>query len=66
MTEKILDLPAADEWVARQKGAGLKIGFTCGAFDILHAGHVSLLERARQLCGRLLVAVNSDYSGTEL
>jgi D-glycero-D-manno-heptose 1,7-bisphosphate phosphatase len=62
MTEKILDLPAADEWVARQKAAALKIGFTCGAFDILHAGHVSLLERARKLCGRLLVAVNSDYS----
>jgi D-glycero-D-manno-heptose 1,7-bisphosphate phosphatase len=62
MTEKILDLQAADEWVARQKAAGLKIGFTCGAFDILHAGHVSLLERASRLCDRLLVAVNSDFS----
>jgi rfaE bifunctional protein nucleotidyltransferase chain/domain len=62
MTEKILELPEADQWVARQKAGGLKFGFTCGAFDILHAGHVSLLERARSLCDRLLVAVNSDYS----
>lgn len=38
----------------------LKIGFTNGCFDILHAGHVWSLEFARQLCDRLIVAVNDD------
>ncbi len=59
---KILSLTAADAWIAKQRAEGLCIGFTCGAFDILHAGHVDLLERARALCDRLLVAVNSDDS----
>lgn len=36
--------------------------FTNGCFDILHAGHVDLLERARQLGDRLVVGVNSDAS----
>jgi rfaE bifunctional protein nucleotidyltransferase chain/domain len=46
------------EWRAQ----GLKIGFTCGAFDLLHAGHVDYLQTARTLCDRLIVAVNSDQS----
>ena len=41
---------------------GLKIGFTNGCFDILHTGHVSLLEQARNKCDRLVVALNSDLS----
>src|SRR5690606_521672 len=35
---------------------------TGGCFDILHAGHLQLLERARQLGDRLVVLVNSDAS----
>src|ERR1051325_929380 len=62
MQNKILSLAAADEWVTDQRRTGNRIGFTCGAFDILHAGHVNLLERARDRCDRLLVAVNSDQS----
>ncbi len=46
----------------KQRAEGLRIGFTCGAFDLLHAGHVDLLERAKGLCDRLLIAVNSDES----
>src|ERR1700758_831706 len=38
------------------------IGFTCGAFDLLHAGHVDYLEKAKALCDRLVVGVNSDDS----
>jgi rfaE bifunctional protein nucleotidyltransferase chain/domain len=38
------------------------IGFTSGAFDLLHAGHVDYLEKAGQLCDVLIVAVNSDLS----
>ena len=59
---KILTLEATDTWVAAQRASGLKIGFTCGAFDLLHAGHVQYLAQARQLCDRLLVAVNTDAS----
>jgi D-glycero-D-manno-heptose 1,7-bisphosphate phosphatase len=38
------------------------IGFTSGAFDLLHAGHVDFLEKAGQICDVLIVAVNSDAS----
>jgi rfaE bifunctional protein nucleotidyltransferase chain/domain len=48
--------------VAQWRAANLSIGFTCGAFDLLHAGHVDYLARARNLCDRLIVAVNSDDS----
>lgn len=41
---------------------GETIVFTNGCFDIIHAGHVSYLEEARQLGQRLVVAVNSDAS----
>lgn len=49
-------------WGDKQRAAGLRIGFTCGAFDLLHAGHVDYLEEARSLCDTLIVAVNSDAS----
>lgn len=47
---------------AEARLAGKKIGFTNGCFDILHAGHVLLLEAAAQECDLLIVAVNSDAS----
>lgn len=36
--------------------------FTNGCFDLIHPGHVSLLERARELGDRLVVGINSDES----
>ncbi len=36
--------------------------FTNGCFDVIHAGHVSLLERAAQLGDMLIVAMNDDHS----
>lgn len=36
--------------------------FTNGCFDIIHAGHIDLLERARALGSRLIVGINSDES----
>ncbi|MGO1616649.1 MAG: bifunctional D-glycero-beta-D-manno-heptose-7-phosphate kinase/D-glycero-beta-D-manno-heptose 1-phosphate adenylyltransferase HldE [Oceanisphaera sp.] len=45
---------------ARRQGE--KIVMTNGCFDILHAGHVSYLNHARQLGDRLVVAVNTDAS----
>ena len=44
------------------KSKGKKIGFTSGAFDILHAGHVDYLEQAKSQCDILIVGVNSDNS----
>jgi D-beta-D-heptose 7-phosphate kinase/D-beta-D-heptose 1-phosphate adenosyltransferase len=41
---------------------GQRLVFTNGCFDILHVGHLQVLERARQLGDVLIVAVNSDAS----
>lgn len=48
--------------VADARSHGERVVFTNGCFDIIHAGHVSYLEQARQLGDRLVVAVNSDDS----
>jgi D-beta-D-heptose 7-phosphate kinase / D-beta-D-heptose 1-phosphate adenosyltransferase len=50
----------AETLVRRWKSRGLKVGFTNGCFDIIHAGHVSLLSASRARCDRLLVALNTD------
>ncbi|MBV9759134.1 MAG: HAD-IIIA family hydrolase [Acidobacteriaceae bacterium] len=59
---KILSPEAVRDWVSAQRSLGKQIGFTCGAFDLLHAGHVEYLAEARRRCDALLVAVNSDTS----
>jgi len=46
------------EWAARNE----KVVFTNGCFDLLHAGHVKLLEDARKLGDHLIVGLNSDES----
>jgi D-beta-D-heptose 7-phosphate kinase/D-beta-D-heptose 1-phosphate adenosyltransferase len=48
--------------IARWRAQGLKVGFTNGCFDILHAGHVTYLNQARSRCDRLVVALNCDES----
>lgn len=35
-------------------------GITFGTYDLLHIGHIRILERARELCDRLVVGVSSD------
>ena len=59
---KILTNDQVDGWVDRLRSAGRKFGYTCGAFDLLHAGHVDYLARSRALGDALLIAVNSDWS----
>tara|TARA_Y100001973_G_C5137174_1_gene300954 strand:- start:31 stop:465 length:435 start_codon:yes stop_codon:yes gene_type:complete len=39
-----------------------KIGFTCGSFDLLHAGHILMLEEAKRQCDHLIVGLQSDPS----
>ena len=46
--------------VRRWKSRGLRVGFTNGVFDIVHAGHIALLAAARAQCDRLIVALNTD------
>lgn len=57
-------VPVSDmaERVKRWKARGLKVGFTNGCFDIVHAGHVGYLAEARARCDRLVVGLNSDSS----
>jgi len=48
--------------VRQWRSAGEKIILTNGCFDLLHVGHVRYLRAAKELGGRLIVAVNSDAS----
>jgi glycerol-3-phosphate cytidylyltransferase len=36
----------------------MKVGFTCGVFDLFHAGHVLMLKECREHCDYLIVALN--------
>ncbi len=48
--------------LAAARRAGQRIVFTNGCFDLLHAGHVRLLEQARACGDRLVLGLNSDRS----
>ena len=37
-----------------------KVGFTCGAFDLLHAGHIVMLKEAKENCDWLIVGLQTD------
>ena len=36
------------------------IGFTCGSFDLIHPGHIAMLEDAKAQCGYLIVGLHTD------
>lgn len=38
----------------------MKVGFTCGAFDLLHAGHVVMLKECKENCDYLIVGLQTD------
>ena len=58
----ILTLPQLADICRSHRDAGRRIVFTNGVFDLLHAGHASYLEQARELGDMLVVAINSDAS----
>ena len=59
---KIVSAPRAAALVHRLQAHGRAVVFTNGCFDLLHAGHVALLEAARNLGDFLVVGVNTDRS----
>ncbi len=59
---KVLSRPDVLALRERWRQAGERVVFTNGCFDLLHPGHVRLLESARSLGDRLIVAINSDAS----
>jgi D-beta-D-heptose 7-phosphate kinase/D-beta-D-heptose 1-phosphate adenosyltransferase len=63
---KTLPLSLALDQVARWRRNRLRVGFTNGCFDLLHPGHVSLLNQAKAACDRLIVGINSDPSVVRL
>lgn len=59
---KLVELPAASRMVANWRAKGEQVVFTNGCFDILHAGHVSYLAKAKAMGDRLVLGLNSDDS----
>jgi D-glycero-beta-D-manno-heptose 1-phosphate adenylyltransferase len=63
---KLLTVEALPAWRAAQRSAGRTVVVTNGCFDILHAGHVTYLQAARQQGDVLLVGLNGDASVRQL
>jgi len=63
---EILSRDKVVERVAALKRAGRRIVFTNGCFDLLHPGHIALLEKCRSMGDVLIVGMNSDRSVQEL
>jgi rfaE bifunctional protein nucleotidyltransferase chain/domain len=59
---KIVDRDELRRRVEAWRAAGDRITLANGCFDLLHVGHVRYLRAARQIGGRLVVAINSDDS----
>ena len=64
--DKVCSLDTLLTRVAAWRATGQKIVFTNGCFDLLHAGHVTYLEGARNLGDRLIVGLNTDRSVSAL
>jgi D-beta-D-heptose 7-phosphate kinase / D-beta-D-heptose 1-phosphate adenosyltransferase len=60
--EKILDLAHITTRVAEWRASGETIVFTNGCFDILHVGHITLLEQCRNFGSKLVLGLNADAS----
>ena len=60
--EKVLTLDQASRRVSEWRAAGETIVFTNGCFDLLHVGHVTLLEECRGFGSKLVLGLNTDVS----
>lgn len=61
-SEKILSRQQLKRRVEKWRKAGEKVTLANGCFDVLHVGHIRYLHAAKELGGRLIVAINSDES----
>jgi len=61
-SEKLLPLDRLVTRVNAWRSQGERVVFTNGCFDLLHVGHITLMEDARRQGDRLVVAINSDAS----
>lgn len=59
---KVLALKPALDQIDKWRRGGLTVGFTNGCFDLLHPGHISLINQASEASGKLVVGLNSDTS----
>lgn len=59
---KVVTGQVAAEAAERWRQRGWRVGFTNGCFDLLHPGHIHLLEQCRASCDRLIVGMNADSS----
>ena len=64
--DKIVDWDELPAWRAAVRADGRKLVVTNGCFDILHLGHVTYLESARNFGDALLVGVNGDAAARQL
>lgn len=61
-TRKIREPQALAQVLEARRAAGERIAFTNGCFDLLHVGHISYLQQARQQGDTLVLGLNSDDS----
>jgi D-beta-D-heptose 7-phosphate kinase/D-beta-D-heptose 1-phosphate adenosyltransferase len=64
--DKVVTREELVQRVALWKANGERVVFTNGCFDLLHIGHITVLEQARRFGDRLIVAINSDKSVSAL
>jgi len=64
--DKILDLDRLLIRLAQWRANGDRIVFTNGCFDILHVGHITLLEQCRDFGDKVIIGLNSDASVQKL
>jgi D-beta-D-heptose 7-phosphate kinase/D-beta-D-heptose 1-phosphate adenosyltransferase len=64
--DNVLTRPELLRRIAMWKANGERVVFTNGCFDLLHVGHIAVLEQAHRFGDRLIVAVNSDASARRL
>jgi len=64
--EKILDFDGVKRRVAEWRASGETVVFTNGCFDLLHVGHITLLEDCRRFGSKLVLGLNTDASVSRL
>ena len=60
--DKVLSRDELVRRVSTWRANGERVVFTNGCFDLLHVGHITVLEQSRRQGDRLIVAINSDAS----